>query len=228
MNDLKGTTHRREFLGTVAAGAAAVGLSALASPLGLTAAMKNPPYRPDDNGFDAWLGKIKGSHKQVFDSPDCHGGLTLAWTRVFLMTNASVGVPEGDACAVLILRHDSIPLAFPDSLWAKYSFGKMFKITDAATKSLAVRNPYFNAKPGELMLPDMGVDGLLKSGALIGVCGMAIAVYSGMAAKEMNLDPEVVKKEWLDAVLPGIQVVPSGVLAINRAQEHGCSYCFAG
>ncbi len=223
MDNLKSTTHRRGFLGTVAAGAAAIGLSALASPLSLTAAMKNPPYRDDLSGFEGWLGKIKGNHKQLFDSPNPHGGLTLAWTRVFLMTN-----PPNDACAVLVLRHESIPLAFPDSIWAKYSFGEMFKVTDDATKAAAVRNPYFNAKPGELMLPDMGIDGLLKSGVLIGVCDMAITVYSGQAAKKMNLDPAVVKKEWEDAVLPGIQLVPSGVMAVNRVQEHGCSYCFAG
>jgi intracellular sulfur oxidation DsrE/DsrF family protein len=29
-------------------------------------------------------------------------------------------------------------------------------------------------------------------------------------------------------LLPGIQIVPSGVWAVGRAQEHGCQYCFAG
>jgi len=37
-----------------------------------------------------------------------------------------------------------------------------------------------------------------------------------------------IRKDWLAAVIPGIQVVPSGVWAVNRAQEHGCTYCFAG
>ena len=36
------------------------------------------------------------------------------------------------------------------------------------------------------------------------------------------------KKDWISGLLPGIQVVPAGIWAINRAQEHGCSYCFAG
>ena len=43
-----------------------------------------------------------------------------------------------------------------------------------------------------------------------------------------NADPAAVKKEWVAGVLPGIQVVPSGVWAVGRAQEHGCAYCFAG
>jgi hypothetical protein len=29
-------------------------------------------------------------------------------------------------------------------------------------------------------------------------------------------------------VIPTIQIVPSGVWAVNRAQKAGCSYCFAG
>ncbi len=47
-------------------------------------------------------------------------------------------------------------------------------------------------------------------------------------AKEMKMDAAEVKKEWIAGILPGIQLVPSGVLAVNRGQEHGCTYCFAG
>jgi intracellular sulfur oxidation DsrE/DsrF family protein len=45
---------------------------------------------------------------------------------------------------------------------------------------------------------------------------------------KMNLDAAEVRKEWMAGLLPGIQVVPSGVWAVGRAQEHGCAYCFAG
>jgi intracellular sulfur oxidation DsrE/DsrF family protein len=48
------------------------------------------------------------------------------------------------------------------------------------------------------------------------------------AAQAAGVAHETVKKDWLAAVLPGIQVVPSGVLAVNGAQSKGCSYCFAG
>ncbi len=78
------------------------------------------------------------------------------------------------------------------------------------------------------MLPGMGLDELMKDGVLVGVCDMAITVFSMGVAKKMNLKAEDVKKEWEEGVLPGVQVVPSGVLAINRAQEHGCTYCFLG
>jgi hypothetical protein len=42
------------------------------------------------------------------------------------------------------------------------------------------------------------------------------------------MDAEEVKKDFLAGVLPDIQLVPSGVWAVGRAQEHECAYCFVG
>ena len=216
---------RRGFLGALAAGAATLGLPALARPLPHPA---EPLPDAGHSDFDAWLGKIKGKHRQVFDAPGVHEGMPLAWSRVFLITNKQVGVAEEDATAVLILRHDAIPVAMGHELWAKYKFGDVFKVTDKATGASAARNPYFQPKPGELALPGMAVEDLLRSGVLIGVCDMALTVYSGMVAKEMSMEAAAVKKDWVAGVISGIQVVPSGVLAVNRAQEHRCTYCYAG
>jgi hypothetical protein len=74
----------------------------------------------------------------------------------------------------------------------------------------------------------MALNELLDSGALVGVCDMALTVYSGMVAGKMNMSAEECKKDWVSGVLPGIQIVPAGVLAVNRAQERGCTYCWAG
>jgi intracellular sulfur oxidation DsrE/DsrF family protein len=49
-----------------------------------------------------------------------------------------------------------------------------------------------------------------------------------MVAKNINQNPEEVKKDWVSGLLPGVQVVPSGVWAVSRAQENGCAYCYAG
>jgi intracellular sulfur oxidation DsrE/DsrF family protein len=51
-----------------------------------------------------------------------------------------------------------------------------------------------------------------------------MTVYSAVAADAMKMKAEDVKKEWMAGLLPGIQVVPSGVWACGRAQEHGCGY----
>jgi intracellular sulfur oxidation DsrE/DsrF family protein len=69
---------------------------------------------------------------------------------------------------------------------------------------------------------------LIASGALVGVCNVALTVYSAMVAQKMGADPAAVKADWVAGLLPGCQVVPSGVLAVARSQEKGCAYCFAG
>ncbi|MES2373218.1 MAG: hypothetical protein V4557_11610 [Bacteroidota bacterium] len=55
-----------------------------------------------------------------------------------------------------------------------------------------------------------------------------MGVFTATAAGMMNMSQEDVKKDWLKGLLPGVQLVPSGVWAVGRAQEHGCAYCFAG
>ncbi|MBI1803276.1 MAG: hypothetical protein HY033_04310 [Ignavibacteriae bacterium] len=231
MFSLNQPTHRRRFLGTLAAGAAAtIGLTRFmkAAP----AALLTPeitPYSPGiSDEFDAWLAKIKGTYRQVFDAPDANNGFPLAWSRVFLMTNEQLGAKPDDVTAVLVLRHDAIPLAMQHDLWPKYKFGEVFKVTDNATKAPAVRNPFYQPKEGELPLPGMAIEDLQKSGVLMGVCDMALTFYSMHVGKDMGKDPAEVKKDWVAGILPGIQIVPSGVLAINRAQKAGCTYCYAG
>ena len=49
-----------------------------------------------------------------------------------------------------------------------------------------------------------------------------------MVAANMGLDSNTVYKDWIDAIHPDIQLVPSGVWALGRAQEHKCGYIFAG
>ena len=57
---------------------------------------------------------------------------------------------------------------------------------------------------------------------------MAIHHYSMRYAAQLGGEHEAIKRDWLAAVLPGIYVAPSGVLAVQGAQSRGCSYCFAG
>ena len=149
------------------------------------------------------------------------------------MTNAATGSDENDCGVVLVLRHEAIPYAMESSLWEKYKFGEAFKIDDPATNRPATRNPYWQPKPGDFKVPGVGnvaigINELQDSGVLICVCDVAMTVNSAGVAGKMNLDPAAVKKEWVSGVLPGIQIVPSGVWAVGRAQEHGCNYCYAG
>lgn len=220
MSDLMATkTARRGFLGRIAAAAAVVGLGGVPSRAGAENARREPSADP---ALDAWFGKIQGKHRIIFDAPEPNDGLAAVWPRVYLDTMAATY--PGTATAVVILRHGAIPLGMGDAVWAKYGFGDMFKIKDGDAS--ATRNPY--ASINGLPSPVFGIAELLKSGVLVGACDIALTFYSSGAAKKMNLDPALVKKEWIAGLLPGVQVVPSGVLGVAHAQELGCVYCFAG
>ncbi len=227
MFDWKLPTHRRGFLGRVAGGAAALGLTDLARPFEL-AAVPEQAAAKQDPALTAWLGKLKGKHRQVYDMPEVNGGFAFAWSRIFYLTNNETGVPDSDITVMVVLRHAALPLAFVDDAWAKYKLGEFFKITDSKTNAPAVRNIFYKTQSGELPLPGMDIGELLPTGVLFGVCHMAIKFYSGLLAKNTSGNVDDIRKDWLAAVIPGMQVVPSGVWAVNRAQEHGCSYCFAG
>jgi intracellular sulfur oxidation DsrE/DsrF family protein len=231
------TTHRRGFLGRVAAAAAACslgGLGSLVAPTASAAAAREPEAAPHatpspNAEFEAWLNKIAGKHKMLFDVPEPNEGFAFAWARVFLdTTNEAYGTTDAQNSVVIVLRHSGIPYGIQTPMWAKYKFGTEFKIDDPATSGRAVRHPLMNLKPGDVPIPGMGVDELLAKGALVGVCNIALTFNSRRIARETGMQADAIKQEWVANLIPGVQVLPSGVIAVNRAQEKGCAYCFAG
>lgn len=221
-------THRRGFLGRLAAGAAAFGLGTWTAPLAAAArpAGREATANPE---FEAWLNRMTGKHKMIYDVPEPNEGFAFIWARVFLnTTNETYGTTDADNTVVVVLRHNGLPYAMDSGMWAKYKFGEAFKITDGATKAPSVRHPLQHLKAGEALIPGMGADDLLAKGALIGVCNIALTLQSQRFGSQMGMPADVVKKEWIANLLPGVQVVPSGVIAVNRSQEKGCAYCFAG
>jgi intracellular sulfur oxidation DsrE/DsrF family protein len=111
-----------------------------------------------------------------------------------------------------------------DAVWAKYNLGQVFDLKDGDAP--ATRNVF--AKQLPLPLPGTGVEQLLAKGVMFGVFNVALTIYSGAVAQKMGVDAATVKADWVAGLIPGCQVVPSGVLAVSRTQEKGCAYCFAG
>jgi len=146
-----------------------------------------------------------------------------------MMTNAATG-GASDTTAVVVLRHAAMCFAIQDSLWAKYKFGDIFKVTDPQTKASALRNPFWKPKPDDFSAPGIGVVALgipqlQTEGIMFCACDMAITVYSAVIAGMTKQENAAVKKEFEDNLIPGIPAMPSGVWAVGRAQEHGCGYC---
>lgn len=211
-------TPRRGFFARIGAGALAFGLAGAAAA---------PARAAVEDGPD-WPGVLKGRHRQVVDAYAANEGFPLAFAFSFVVTNGPATADNVPATAVMVLRHGAFPLALDHAMWSKYKIGQSLNIIDPETKAPAVKNPFLRPKPGVLVVDDMAIDRLLANGAVIGACNLALKMLSGKLAANAEMSHEEATKEWRANVIPGITVIPSGTWGLNRAQEHGCTYCSGG
>ncbi len=229
-NHFECKTVRRNFLTSITAGIAAMGISAIVSPFKLSASSKSNQttddlIKKDKNEAEAWFDKIKGRHKMVFDiaKPD---GLFLTFTRNFLESNNETGTPDSDLSAVIVLRHAAIILALKDTVWEKYKLGEFFNVKDEAAGGFALHNTYWDPKRNDNFPSNKSIDHLQKRGVLFCVCDTALDNISEKIAQLRDVKKTTVKTDFYEGILPEIQLVPSGVWALGRAQEKGCPYCY--
>ena len=218
LDDFNSSTPRRGFFGRLSAAAMGLGVASL-----IPETAEAGTSRAADAALESWFGKMNGKHRAVFDAPEPNNGFPVIWPKIYILTTEGT-YPGEKATPMVILRHDALPLALQDNLWAKYKLGEQFNIMAANVP--ATKSPY--ASITGLPIPGLGVVELLKSGILIGACDVAMTVYSSAAAPKMNMKAEDVKAEWIAGMIPGVQLVPSGVMAVARAQELGAQYIFAG
>ncbi len=225
----KNQTSRRGFLGSIATGAAAMGIATLSPLQQIHASPTSHIADPDDP--EEVFKSLNGKHRIVFDVVSPVWMMPFAWPRVFLLTNMATGTPEKENNAVVILRHEAIPYAFEDRLWAKYHFADVFGVVNDQ-KQPVTKNVFWKPeKPftipgfGEVHI---GINELQDSGVKFVVCNAAMTVMSAAVAGKMNMKADDVYNDWKSGLLPGVTPVPSGVWAVGRAQENKCAYCYAG
>ena len=210
---------RRSFIGTVAASTIALAASPVRTVSAESIAAQDDP----------WLKALKGKHKQVFDGPVLNDGFPLMFALTYINTMTEhYKLAPSDISAMVVARHFGVGLALNDAVWKKYGLGKLWNVTDPVTKAPATRNIFYKSKAGDMMNIDASGDKLIAKGVVIVACGLAIKVISGMTAAAAGVTADVALKEWTAGVIPGAHIAPSGVLAVAKAQEVGCTYCFAG
>ncbi|MDP9177086.1 MAG: hypothetical protein M3O61_05350 [Gemmatimonadota bacterium] len=209
MTDITDSIHpRRRFVGRVAAAVAA-----LTGFPGLLRADTSA----DDSKHDAWMGQLKGKHRQFFHALDLNDRAMLMATNYLDAYQNEFAEKPGEATAVIGVHGPALYLGFTDAAWTKYSFGKAANLTDPTTKEPSVRNIF--ATGGEL-----AVDTAQKRGILFLICNTALRLRSRALAKERGETYEVVYNDLAASRLPGTILVPALVVAINRAQEKGFTY----
>jgi intracellular sulfur oxidation DsrE/DsrF family protein len=225
---------RREFLGTVAAGAVALGLtgsipSAFAAELKPRLDLKPNDLKPSDK----WLTALTGKHRQFFDMPNHQNGMGLLHVRNYLNAmRDTYHVMHPDVTAVVGLYGMTTMLAFNDAMWQKYGLANPIKVMDAS-KAAATSNVFYTAPGGAAALSlsgapipipaDSSISALQQRGAVFILCNNAFNVWMGLLGGDKAAD---LRKEFEANILPGIFLVPAMVVAVNQAQTHGCTYMY--
>jgi intracellular sulfur oxidation DsrE/DsrF family protein len=75
---------------------------------------------------------------------------------------------------------------------------------------------------------DDAMGDLIKRGVRFAVCAMSALSVCGVIARATGGNAESVYKEFEANLIPNARIVPAGIVAVNRAQEHGYSYVYTG
>lgn len=224
-------TGRRDFLAQVAAAAAVLAATACAAGPAAAAAKAavprpaTPPAPP--HWDDSWTARVSAAkHKAVFDAPAIADGVAFANAYVFMLTyHQMYATSDTDTLPVIVIRHAAIPLAVDDELWDRYELGRYAKVKDGATGKWARRNPYLRADPNDKdAFPPATIEALARRGAILLGCNLAAGRLAGEIATKANISHDDAVAEVRAHLVPGLTLMPSGILATIRAQEAGAAF----
>ena len=234
---MPGPLARRSFVSRMGAAAAAFGaafgagswMQAQSAPNSTAAASPWTPVRhPEDNWFDQPTAK----HRLFLDttSPEAFAQ-ALLFARNFYTGNANgYGLADADIAQIICARHRSTVFAFNDAMWAKYGATLSERsngFVDPKTKQAPTSNFYMTAGSGEG--PANGgapLDALLKRGVRLAVCSLSTRGAATAIAQKSGAKVDDVFKELTDHLVPNARMVPAGIVAVSRAQEHGYTFSY--
>ncbi len=222
---------RREFIGRLAAGAVAIGLTG-SLPSALVA---ENVARSDMKPSDKWLESVKGKHRQFFDMPNHENGMGLLHVRNYLNTmRDTYNAKHPHVTAVVGLYGMTTMLGFNDAMWQKYGVANPIKVMDGS-KAPATSNVFYKAPTGAENLSltgapigipaDSSIAALQDRGAVFILCNNAFNVWMGLLGGGGAKSAEL-RTEFEANMLPGVFLVPAMVVAVNQAQTHGCTYMY--
>ena len=220
------STERRGFLQRLAAAAVALTATGWSTVHAQGSASRSSARAGALPADDAWIGRIRGKHRQVIDATTPNAGFAAAYAaNIVDGYKATHKVANADITPVIVFRHFAMPLVLKDEVWAKYKIGEMINVTDPKTNAPATRNIFRDNVP---LHEGLTYESMAKGPYVIVACNLALTVLSAMRAQTAGVTPEQAKQEWTAAVIPGVALAPSGVYAVSRAQENGCHYCYGG
>jgi hypothetical protein len=173
-----------------------------------------------------WLEGLTAKHRQFFDAPAANGGIALVHVMNYYDTyNKAFGVKDADIDAVLTFYGGTTFYGLNDAVWAKYQLGEFLETNEPSTGKPATSNPWRTAPVIlGMTLPAASIESLHKRGATLILCNNALQIFSGLLAANRGLDSKVVYEDLKANILPGVDLVPGMVVAVEQAQRAGLSY----
>ncbi len=213
-----------------------IGVAALGAGVGVTRAQAqaaaNIRFQPAQHPEDGWFDQLSGTHRFMIDSTTPEGGgAALAFANNFYAANKSgYRLDPSSLAVVIVLRHFSTPFGYGDAIWTKYSkpIFDLTKFSDPRTMQPPTTNLYNSAAYG-LMLPNFGttIDSLVGQGTHFAVCDMATHFFAGYIAEQTKTSADGVYRELTENLIRNAHLVPAGIVAVSRAQEHGYTFAYA-
>jgi intracellular sulfur oxidation DsrE/DsrF family protein len=216
---------RRLFLSRMGAGATALGAAAAMAVPSATAqstaqSSANGHFEPARHTLDDWLDQVPSQHRCVFDTTTADGVKSAAqFAGNFFMVNKNTyNVENSEIALVIVARHNSTPFAYNDSIWAKYGapISQQSGFLDPKTSQPPTTNLY-----------RVNLESLIKQGARLAVCQLATRAFAGTIARATGGATNAIFDELAANLLSNSQLVPAGIVAVNRAQEHGYTFVHA-
>ena len=128
---------------------------------------------------------------------------------------------ESNELAVLVgFRHNATCFGYNEAMWNKY--GKILS---------ANAGPWVDPKTNEPATTNVrrtSLENLAKRGVQFTLCNLSTRRFSGAVARATDQKPDDVYKEIAANLVTGARLVPAGIVAVDRAQEHGYSIAYVG
>jgi intracellular sulfur oxidation DsrE/DsrF family protein len=222
-SDNRSFSARRSFLSRLGGGFAAVGAALGAgTATALAQGSSSGGWQPARHAEDEWFDKIPGKHRTFLDAVSARGvGEALHFaSNIFTTSKSGYGLETSEIAIVVCLRHGATAFAFNDAIWSKYSASLP---PDPKTNAAAMKNSY-NSPDRR----DETFDALIKLGVHFAVCDKSTQGLAGSLARKTEGKSDAIYKEMLANVIGNSHMVPSGIVAVGHAQEHGYAYAYCG
>ena len=174
-----------------------------------------------------WPDRLTGKRKAVFDVAEVESGYGVFRAAVWASQCVEVlGDPPAGVSTVIVLRAHALVLALQQSFWDRYGVGRLRRVLHPVSMRDTARNPVLmDASDG---LPAPMVAGTLPQqlarGTTVLACNLALQAWIDAVREREKVTESEARKAAVAALVPGVILQPSGVLAAALAQQSGCVY----